>query len=294
MPAVEEEEEGTKRALLSPLKRKVEEVQGGERGTKRAMVSPLKRKTGGIIEMWTTDESYTSPVKEAKILETLDLADDLNLDEEKVKTTEEKKEKEVPKSSVDSSFSSSVHASDLLERSTDPDIEIEEVELGDESVGASDESGDKVTSSQTGRQRFSKTGEQEEAEESQLISKDMRVKDDGDREGDHEGLKAKTAESDNDLKLDWTAEERKASIKSINSNHDEQASAKENAKTSQGHGVEVINLGQESTGFGKGRKFPVEDRKVPVEVVELDSEEEMDEETVHHSTGGVTVRYNCL
>ena len=235
------------------------------------------------------------PVKETKIQGTLDLADDLNLDEEKVETTEEKeKEEEVLKGSVDSSFSSSVHASDLLESSTDPDIEIEEVELGDESVGASDESGDKVTSSQTGRQRFSKTGEQEEAEEGQLISKDMRVKDDGDRKGDHEGLKAKTAESDNDLKLDRTAEERKASIKSINSNHDELASAKENAKTSQGHGVEVINLGQESTGFGNDRKVPVEDRKVPVEVVELDSEEEMDEEAIHHSTGGVTVRYNCL
>ena len=122
MPAVEEEMEGTKRALVSPLKRKVEEVEG-ERGTKRAMVSPIKRKTGGIIEMWITDESYTSPVKEVKIQGTLDLADDLNLDEEKVETgEEEKKEKEVLKGSVDSSFSSSVHASDLLESSADPDI----------------------------------------------------------------------------------------------------------------------------------------------------------------------------
>ena len=42
----------------------VEEEEGG---MKRALVSPLKRKTGGIIEMWITDESYASPVKEAKV-----------------------------------------------------------------------------------------------------------------------------------------------------------------------------------------------------------------------------------
>ena len=263
MPAVEEEGRGIKNTLVSPL---------------------LKRKTGGVIEMWITDESYTSPVKEEKVLESLDLADDLNLDEEKVEKTEEEKEGE-----VDLSFS---NTSDLLQSSADPDVEIEEVELGDESVGgASDKfpSSKVGLSSDSGRHRFSKTSEdKDEKEEGQLVFKDMKAKD-----NDAHESKAKTEEGVDDQKFERTEDEEEASEESTNSNHNEQKdkhgelSVKENAKTNKGNDVEVINLGQESKEYGKDCKVLVEDRKVPVEVVELDSEEEeMEEEVVYRSAGG--------
>ena len=272
MPAVEEEGRGIKNTLVSPL---------------------LKRKTGGVIEMWITDESYTSPVKEAKVLESLDLADDLNPDEEKVEKTEEEKEGE-----VDLSFS---NTSDLLQSSADPDVEIEEVELGDEGVGgAREESCDKFPSSKvglssdSGGHRFSKTSEEkDEKEEGQLVFNDMKAKD-----NDAHESKAKTEEGVDDQKFERTEDEEEASEKSTNSNHNEQKdkhgeiSVKENAKTNKGNYVEVINLGQESKEYGKDCKVLVEARKVPVEVVELDSEEEEEEmeeeEAVHRSAGGGT------
>ena len=286
MPAVEEEEGGIKRALVSPLKRKMKEVEEeGEEGIKRALVSPLKRKTGGIIEMWITDESYASPVKEAKVLESLDLADDLNLEEEKVEKTGEMEE--VLNGTVDSSCSSSVNFSDLLESSADPDIEIKEVELGDESVGADDEScakfpSDKVSlSCDTGGQTFPKGGKEEER---QLVYKHLKVKDDGEHE-----TQAKTEEGENYHKLERTEEEWGASEKSNEQVKHETTNVKEDAETSQGNSVEVKNLGDEPKGFSKHHKVPVEDRKLPIEVVDLDSEEE--EESIHRSAGGVTVRF---
>ena len=283
MPAVEEEEDGgVKRDLISPLKRKVEEG-----GIKRALVSPSKRRTGGIIEMWITDESYTSPVKETKVLESLDLADDLNLDEEKV---EKEEKEEMLNSTVDSSFSSSVNddsellqssvnISDLLESSTDPDVEIKEVELGDESVGAGDDepcevlpsdirSKDKATlSSDTGGQRFSK----EEGEEGQHAFRDLKVKDDN---GEHE-TKAKTEEGEDEQKLERTEEKWGTSVKN---SHNEQGKHEESS-------------GKDNVKIDEDHKVPVEDRKMPIEVVDLDSDEEEEEqETIHPNAGGSTVR----
>ena len=107
------------RGAISEEDSKMPAMEEGEGEIRRALVSPLKRKTGGIIEMWITDESYTSPVKGAKVLESLDIADDLNLDEEKVEQTEE-----MLNGTVDSSCSSSVNISDLLESSADPDVGI--------------------------------------------------------------------------------------------------------------------------------------------------------------------------
>ena len=196
---------------------------------KRSLVSPSppKRKTGGIIEMWITDENYTSPVKESKCSnrERIVLADDLNLAEEKVDEAEEEVEKVLNKT-VDSSISSSLNISDLLESSVDPDIEIEELELGECDVleGEKTANSDKVPpSSDTDRPMFSKIGEEEE----------MQVK--------------------------------------------------------QGEGsVGVINLGQKSKVF-------MEDRKVPVEVVDLDSEVEEEggkKEAIPLRSKGIAVRYS--
>ena len=193
---------------------------------KRSLVSPSppKRKTGGIIEMWITDENYTSPVKESKCSnrERIVLADDLNLAEEKVDEAEEEVEKVFNKT-VDSSISSSLNISDLLESSVDPDIEIEELELGECDVleGEKTANSDKVPpSSDADRPMFSKIGEEEEM---------------------------------------------------------------------QGEGsVGVINLGQKSKVF-------MEDRKVPVEVVDLDSEVEEEggkKEAIPLRSKGITVRYS--
>ena len=193
---------------------------------KRSLVSPSppKRKTGGIIEMWITDENYTSPVKESKCSnrERIVLADDLNLAEEKVDEAEEEVEKVLNKT-VDSSISSSLNISDLLESSVDPDIEIEELELGECDVleGEKTANSDKVPpSSDTDRPMFSTIGEEEEM---------------------------------------------------------------------QGEGsVGVINLGQKSKVF-------MEDRKVPVEVVDLDSEVEEEggkKEAIPLRSKGITVRYS--
>ena len=193
---------------------------------KRSLVSPSppKRKTGGIIEMWITDENYTSPVKESKCSnrERIVLADDLNLAEEKVDEAEEEVEKVLNKT-VDSSISSSLNTSDLLESSVDPDIEIEELELGECDVleGEKTANSDKVPpSSDTDRPMFSTIGEEEEM---------------------------------------------------------------------QGEGsVGVINLGQKSKVF-------MEDRKVPVEVVDLDSEVEEEggkKEAIPLRSKGITVRYS--
>ena len=193
---------------------------------KRSLVSPSppKRKTGGIIEMWITDENYTSPVKESKCSnrERTVLADDLNLAEEKVDEAEEEVEKGLNKT-VDSSISSSLNISDLLESSVDPDIEIEELELGECDVleGEKTAISDKVPpSSDTDRPMFSTIGEEEEM---------------------------------------------------------------------QGEGsVGVINLGQKSKVF-------MEDRKVPVEVVDLDSEVEEEggkKEAIPLRSKGITVRYS--
>ena len=193
---------------------------------KRSLVSPSppKRKTGGIIEMWITDENYTSPVKESKCSnrERIVLADDLNLAEEKVDEAEEEVEKVFNKT-VDSSISSSLNISDLLESSVDPDIEIEELELGECDVleGEKTANSDKVPPlSDTDRPIISTIGEEEEM---------------------------------------------------------------------QGEGsVGVINLGQKSKVF-------MEDRKVPVEVVDLDSEVEEEggkKEAIPLRSKGITVRYS--
>ena len=196
---------------------------------KRSLVSPSppKRKTGGIIEMWITDENYTSPVKESKCSnrERIVLTDDLNLAEEKVDEAEEEVEKGLNKT-VDSSISSSLNISDLLESSVDPDIEIEELELGECDVleGEKTANSDKVPPlSDTDRPIISTIGEEEE----------MQVKQD-------EGS------------------------------------------------VGVINLGHRSKVF-------MEVRKVPVEVVDLDSEVEEEggkKEAIPLRSKGIAVRYS--
>merc|ERR1719341_464036 len=141
---------------------------------------------------------------------------------------------------------------------------------------------DKVSlSCDTGGQTFPKGGKEEER---QLVYKHLKVKDDGEHE-----TQAKTEEGENDHKLERIEEEWGASKKSNEQVKHEKTNVKENAETSQGNSVEVKNLGDESKGFSKHHKVPVEDRKLPIEVVELDSEEE-EEESIHHSAGGVTVR----
>ena len=121
MPAVEEEEEGEVGVM------------------RRANLSPPKRKTGGIIEMWITNESYPSPTKESKVSgdEGDIIFDDLNVGEERINKNDGEEVE------VESSDSNSLNNSELLDSSTDhekevdrsfdPEIVIEE--LCDESVG---------------------------------------------------------------------------------------------------------------------------------------------------------------
>ena len=126
MPAVEEEEEE------------------GEVGVmRRANLSPPKRKTGGIIEMWITNESYPSPTKELKVLgdegDNETILDHLNVGEERISKNDGEEEVE-----VESTDSNSLNNSELLDSSTDhekevdrsfdPEIVIEEL-CDDESVG---------------------------------------------------------------------------------------------------------------------------------------------------------------
>ena len=126
MPAVEEEEEGEVGVM------------------RRANLSPPKRKTGGIIEMWITNESYPSPKKESKVSgdegDNEIILDDLNVGEERI-SKNYGEEVEMESTSTDSN---SLNNSELLDSSTDhekevdrsfdPEIVIEEL-CDDESVG---------------------------------------------------------------------------------------------------------------------------------------------------------------
>ena len=127
MPAVEEEEEGEMGVM------------------RRTNLSPPKRKTGGIIEMWITNESYPSPTKELKVLgdegDSEIILDDLNVGEERISKNDGEEEVETESTSIDSN---SLNNSELLDSSTDhekeadrsfdPEIVIEEL-CDDESVG---------------------------------------------------------------------------------------------------------------------------------------------------------------
>ena len=126
MPAVEDEEEGEVGVM------------------RRANLSPPKRKTGGIIEMWITNESYPSPAKESKVTgdegDSEIIFDDLNVGEERIN----KNDGEEVEVEVESTDSNSLNNSELLDSSTDhekevdrsfdPEIVIEEL-CDDESVG---------------------------------------------------------------------------------------------------------------------------------------------------------------
>ena len=154
MPAVEEEEEGEVGVM------------------RRANLSPPKRKTGGIIEMWITNESYLSPTKELKVLgdegDSETILDDLNVGEERISKNDGEEEVETESTSIDSN---SLNNSELLDSSTDyekgvdrsfdPEIVIEE--LCDESVG-----GDSGISLKKEGQTFPKKEEGKRLNESKI------------------------------------------------------------------------------------------------------------------------------
>ena len=105
MPAVEEEEEGEVGVM------------------RRTNLSPPKRKTGGIIEMWITNESYPSPAKESKVTgdegDSEIIFDDLNVGEERINKNDEEEVE------VESTESNSLNNSELLDSSTDHEIEVD-------------------------------------------------------------------------------------------------------------------------------------------------------------------------
>ena len=155
MPAVEEEEEGEVGVM------------------RRANLSPPKRKTGGIIEMWITNESYPSPTKELKVSgdegDNEIILDDLNVGEERISKNDGEEEVETESTSIDSN---SLNNSELLDsttdhekevdRSFDPEIVIEEL-CDDESVG-----GDSDISLKKEGQTFPKKEEGKRLNESKI------------------------------------------------------------------------------------------------------------------------------